>query len=734
MAPETPTDDRYYVYGINGSTGRYLDEPLTAQEVGDAALKQVKQQKSAEVRVLKARAALEEPSMAAAMDVDVRELREAGWGVIFARDADPRVKEALQPLLDHRWEEAGDLFRVYDGNDGYLAGDDWDSFRKWHKVKTGVAKPEQMPYYLLIVGDPQTIPYSFQYLADVERAVGRVYFDRLEDYAIYAQSVVQAEDRRQPLQLPRRATFFGTSNPDDKATRYSSEELIAPLGQELAPTVDTHNWALDTVAPEQATKARLGELLGGSRTPSLLFTATHGAAFNQHDEDFYPQHQGALVTQDWPGPREWRKHLKEDFFFSCEDVSDGAQLWGMIAVFFACFGAGTPRLSDFYHLKERLPAERLHLANQALLAPLPQRLLSHPNGGALAVAGHIERAWTTSFKEGPGPLAPRDLDAFKELFRLLMLGYPLGAAIEDMNTRYAQYAVQITQDLFPVLYQGMTYTDDLKNRVARLWTANNDARNYIIVGDPAVRLPVSVTETERAERPILPTIDLPRPAERKEDTTEAEPEEREDVLPQPEEETTPAPDEPVDEAMWAAALPEDIRADPELYEYWRDHVKSGYEHNDEMFRRILKAFLVPYHTTIWMNGIIFAVGILSFVTGVVLSIWAREALYALAFGGLSAAAFLGYFISRPLRSLEENLEFITWLGIIYNTYWTRLVAASDPDTAQQDLQEATTDATASLERLIDKHGEMSGKRNRPGGVTGLAALRGRRSGASDGDD
>jgi hypothetical protein len=90
-----------------------------------------------------------------------------------------------------------------------------------------------------------------------------------------------------------------------------------------------------------------------------------------------------------------------------------------------------------------------------------------------------------------------------------------------------------------------------------------------------------------------------------------------------------------------------------------------------------------------MNVIIFAVGILHFFSAVGLSIWSHGARYALAFRGLSAAAFLGYFIGRPLRSLEGNLEFITWLGIIYTTYWTRVVAASNPDTAQQDLQSAT---------------------------------------------
>jgi hypothetical protein len=566
-----------------------------------------------------------------------------------------------------------------------------------------------MPYYVLLVGDPETIPYEFQFLLDVERAVGRIHFDRLEDYAYYAQTVVEAET--QPLKLPRRATFFGTSNPDDQATRLSSQDLLAPLAGDLAKLLEQRKWQLEVVSPDEATKARLGGLLGGPQTPSLLFAATHGAGFD-HDDDFYPIHQGALVTQEWPGPKEWRERLKEEFFFSAADVGDDARLWGAIAVFFACFGAGTPRLSDFVHLKEYMPAERLHLAAEALLAPLPRRLLCHPKGGALAVVGHVERAWSTSFKI-PGLSGPdsRDLQAFKQLFSLLLRGYPLGAAMEEMDSRYAILSVELTNELYPVLHQGLRYDDDLKIRVARLWTANNDARNYIIVGDPAVRLPVSETETAAAEHPVLPAFEItlsseeemPKPTVPAETPPEQQPgQER-------------MQDEIVDESYWIPGQPpKGVQGDAELLRYWHKHIKAGYEQNEEMFRRILKAFLGPYYTTIWMNGIIFAVGILSFVGAIALSIWRNEALYALAFGGLSVAAFLGYFISRPLRSLEENLEIITWLGMIYNTYWTRVVATSDPKTTQQDLQAATNDAVAALERLIDKHAELSGKRPQPG--------------------
>lgn len=150
--------------------------------------------------------------------------------------------------------------------------------------------------------------------------------------------------------------------------------------------------------------------------------------------------------------------------------------------------------------------------------------------------------------------------------------------------------------------------------------------------------------------------------------------------------------------------------DPMLYNYWREHVREGFEQNSEMFNRILDAFMEPYYTTVWMYRVIFGVGVLSFVVAVALSIWTQSPWYGLVFGGLSAAAFISYFFNRPLQALEENLHFITWLGIIYNSYWTRLAYMFDQKTIQQDLQSATNDAIADLDKLLDKHATLSHKR------------------------
>ncbi|MEZ4736799.1 MAG: N-acetylmuramidase domain-containing protein [Caldilineaceae bacterium] len=172
-------------------------------------------------------------------------------------------------------------------------------------------------------------------------------------------------------------------------------------------------------------------------------------------------------------------------------------------------------------------------------------------------------------------------------------------------------------------------------------------------------------------------------------------------------------------------------ADPELYAAWRKHIEQGFENNQTMFSRILAGFMNPYWITVTMYAILFAVGIISFAVAVILGLRAAGAGAAQAgamasllgssaiFGGLSVVAFLTYFISRPLQALEENLQFITWLGIIYNTYWTRLAYIHKLETVQVELEAATGDAIAKINALMDKHEKRNRKRptiSLPGGL------------------
>jgi hypothetical protein len=150
----------------------------------------------------------------------------------------------------------------------------------------------------------------------------------------------------------------------------------------------------------------------------------------------------------------------------------------MVAFFFACFSGGTPRLDDFSHAAF---AEPEPIAPHAFVATLPKRLLSHPRGGALAVVAHVERAWGYSFSwPGAGP----QLQAFESTLTQLASGHPIGSALEYFNDRYSQLAAMLTTQIEDAKFQ----KDIDEVEIAGTWTAHNDARSYVIVGDPAIRL------------------------------------------------------------------------------------------------------------------------------------------------------------------------------------------------------------------------------------------------------
>jgi hypothetical protein len=467
-------DGWVHVNGVNGSSGGYL---LPRLELGVvSALARGERLDPEERRALRARYEATTGEFLGLVDADPADITQAGWGVVFAHDADPAIKEALWPLLEHRRRQASARrewrYREYGGPDGYRSGESVLDFLVRNGVTPGQpANPDRMPYYLLLVGDANTIPFRFQYGLDVVHAVGRLEFDAAEDYARYAQSVIAAEREGGHTQ----AAFFGVRNPDDLATGLSADHLITPLATDVATRLPAGS--VRTVIGEQASKSRLGRLLGGGETPALLFLAAHGMGFPNGDSRQIP-HQGALLCQDWPGPVSWRGGIPEEFYFAGDDVAGDAQLSGLVAFLFACFSVGTPQTDDF--ARQALGTSTA-IAPHAFIGRLPKRLLGHPRGGALAVIGHVERAWAFSFL---WPGVGEQVDTYREMVRRLLGGMPVGWAVESLNDRYAALSVQLEMEKEDVDYGKVP--DELT--LSSLWTARNDARNFIILGDPAVRL------------------------------------------------------------------------------------------------------------------------------------------------------------------------------------------------------------------------------------------------------
>lgn len=482
------TDPDLLVFnGLDATTGEYLLPPLAPAQV--SALAQGHALGDHELAELKNRA-FEINNPHAGVEADARDLAETGWGVIFSRDAGPEIRDALQPLLDLRQTQAGERFKVFPGPDCFQPEDTKESWLVRHKMGPGRVNPDKVPYYLLIVGDPAAIPFRFQYQLDVQYAVGRIHFDTVEEYAWYARSVVEAETK--PA-LPARLAFFAAANPHDVATNASAGLLVEPLAQGIVEQQPKWQeaakksgralpaWQVQVIRGEQATRARLSELLHGGEAPALFFSATHGAGFPCDDERQLHR-QGALVCQDWPGPQMWKGPLSEDFYFAADHLSSDAKLLGSLFFFFACYGAGTPQEDGFAAQAWPGQPERRRIAPHDFLAGLPRRMLGLPRGGALAVVGHVDRASVASFSWNK---AGAQTQVFQDCFtRLIKGGYPLGYAMEVFNDRYAEISSELNEELSE-LRLGFRKPDD--RYLASMWTASNDSRNYILIGDPAVR-------------------------------------------------------------------------------------------------------------------------------------------------------------------------------------------------------------------------------------------------------
>jgi hypothetical protein len=419
-------------------------------------------------------------------EVDPRDLSKAGWGVIFAAqdDSAAAIKEALAPILELRREQVGHRYREYSGADGYRQGDSSLTFLSRHGMGSGVAEPEKMPYYLLIVAGPQEVPYRFQQQLDIQYAVGRIHFDGptkqevLERYANYAQSVVNAEKRRS--HSTRRVAVFAPMHAGDPHSLVTAQYFARPLVEDI--TRHEEDWRVSSYIGEAATKRQLWQLLSGDERPAFLFATGHTVLLKNDDPR---QHhcQGALICQDWPGPTLENVPVSTDMFFSADDVDDQARLLGLVTMYIASYSLGMTPV-DMAAVQVQ-PASR-----PPFVSELPQRLLSHPKGGGLAVVGSVDLMWSIFSEEhvGRDSILPKLIEPYSRTIQQILAGFPIGFAVEYCQDRYVELATELNEMLDDIRF-GRSYDD---TALVEIFTAANNLKNLAVLGDPAVRIPIPV--------------------------------------------------------------------------------------------------------------------------------------------------------------------------------------------------------------------------------------------------
>ncbi len=430
---------------------------------------------------------------------DSNELSQVGWGVIFAPGLDQKIKDALDPLIKKRKKDVGDddLFKVFDDFEPGDTAAKW-LVRNGADIGTSVVEPlDGVPYYILIVAPPTAISFEFQYELDLNWAVGRIWFRTADEFRQYADSVVQYEEAQAPP-TSRQVVFFAPENENDLATYLLNKNLAPPLldGTTLpngrvkdAPLGEVHHFKPTRLLGDYATTDALDDVLRGKLkdgTPALLFTGSHGKSSSISDPEM-ENIRGALICAGWarggdpPTP---------DELYTEQDLKADAKVHGMIHFMFACYGVGWPQF-DTYGSQEhnliknyvRMSGGAVEISPAPMVARLPQKLLCHPQGGALAVLGHIDMAWAYSFQSG-NKSQPGD---YRIILNRLMKGDRIGRATDRLNSRWAQLSCDIAEKLSD-LQQGKKLSDEEMLNLADGWVIRDDARNFVVLGDPAVKI------------------------------------------------------------------------------------------------------------------------------------------------------------------------------------------------------------------------------------------------------
>jgi hypothetical protein len=393
-------------------------------------------------------------------------LKRTGWAVLYGPNTSAEIKKQLKPLIDFRAAQVGNdaLCKVFDdGNFPYKPGQSVDDWLGQMKVSSSnqVRVSAGVPFYIMIVASPEDISFEFQYRLDVYWGVGRLWLQTPENFGAYAQAVIDSESGKHPP-VRRELRMFAPRFGKDAATNMTCDHLVQPLVD--LKMGDDYNFEVNVMAGADASRDELMKLYTLPKDrPAIYFPISHGVACVP-GSNVQKTTMGAIMAQTWDGVS---APSVNNYLAAQHLLDQKPDLTGTFHVFCLCFGVGWPAVSSY---------DRTPVAPTPMMAPLPQAILAR---GGLAVLGHVDRAWSYSYLSGDGSIDRTQ--EYENIFNRLMKGARAGHVTDAFNARWSVLAGDIAQkQRTPALYSGEEMHD--------LWVEHDDARDYILHGDPAVKL------------------------------------------------------------------------------------------------------------------------------------------------------------------------------------------------------------------------------------------------------
>jgi len=422
---------------------------------------------------------------------DPNDLALQRWGIIAPEGPrGDRLLALVEPLIRRRREqqrgEPPMIFRVPDKLSQAEAA-------VWKKR---VFRPQrdldlELPRYQLVLGDLHEVPLAVQQHQATDGCVGRLAFATDEGYEAYVDKLLRWEDRPAPERAGR--AIFYTVHDRTTATRVGYEGLVRPCLAACSQRLERGELNADTLVDggHERTPSP-DELLQMARTverPGVLVSLGHGEG---------PPRAG------WPSDEHQRRcqgalSFGRSGWLRGEELTRGAFMPGGVWLMMACFGAGSPDASAYHPWLVELAAHGGYRGDPAavldgiprerpFVASLPQAVLANPDG-PIAFLGHVDLAWSYGFRELDDGPASRPAKLMGVL-RSMLARNRVGLGVRELHRFLDQTNAELVAIERETEAGRLAIDRALRVRRGHLWMLREDLSAYVLLGDPAARLPL----------------------------------------------------------------------------------------------------------------------------------------------------------------------------------------------------------------------------------------------------